>query len=487
MCLEDLAEAAVIGNESFDPEDRISDPQFILELLGSLVVVASDEYDLEDSPTINEWVVHNGIGSAGLGIIRLAHFSVKEYLTSERIVRSAVSKFALDAAMAHGQIAEACLLYLDSYQQFRSTLLRPILSSDDDFCYRSYSPIPSDQDSYPLLSYSCSFWWHLRQTPLKMQRDLDHIIWKIFHKNAAWGLPSWILESYFGEGSWDVNISPLHLFSLLGVEGAVQLELERGAHVNARNNRQKKTALHLAVRFARHHIIRLLHEYSAFSSAEDKYGFIPLAEALQYHPSSECSIKSSLAIIQLLLAHEDKMHDYIDLTSYPEKQNLPSTILINKSMGRYWITPIHLAAEYGSVEHCKLLLDRGAEINCQDRSGWNTLSYAMMRYVKPTRLKIVRFLLDNGLDVLARGDDGRTLLQKAQDDDCSLDIIKTIKERVDDAFQKYDNAALQSMETVRRDKRKAEIRRRMIEYPMDPPIFNEGDYGYDLWKEFYDD
>ena len=478
LCLEELAEAAVIGTESFDPEDRISDPYFILELLGSLVVVASDEYDLENSPIIADWVVHNGIGAAGLGIIRLAHFSVKEYLMSQRIVQSAVSKFALNAALAHGHIAQACLLYLDSYRQLESGPLPCV-----NFWKMNNLLISADKDFYPLLGYVCSFWWHLRQTPLRMQRALDHIIWKLFHENAACDLHNWITTNSLKMGFLDENMSLLHFFSLHGVEGAVQLELERGAHVNARSYRQK-TALHLAVRFAHHHIVRLLLEYGATNSAEDKQGFIPLMEALEYHPLSDVSMETSLPIIHLLLAHEDKLHDCKGVTSYPEKQNLPSTILINKPRGRYWITPIYFAARYGSVEHCKFLLDSGAEVNCQDRFGWNTLKYAIKR-LEPAQPEVVRLLLDHGLDALAKADDGRTMLQLAQHSDTGLEIIEIIAGRVDEALKNYDNGTLQSMETVRRDRRKAEIRRLMIEYPTDPIIYNEGDYGYDLWKDFY--
>ncbi|MCJ1437731.1 hypothetical protein MMC27_007118 [Xylographa pallens] len=486
LCLEELAEAAVVGTESFDPEDRISDPQFILELLGSLVVVASDEYDLENSPTIAEWVVHNGIGAAGLGVIRLAHFSVKEFLISERIVQSAVSKFALDAALAHGHIAEACLLYLDSYQQLESGAMPYVCSWN-----MNNFPISTDRGFYPLLEYACSFWWHLRQTPLRTQRALDYIIWKLFHKNVTYGLPDWIITNSFTGAFCVEDMSPLHLFSLFGIEGAVQLELERGAHVNARNNWQE-TALHLAVRLAHHRIVRLLLEYGATSSAENIHGFIPLMGALEYHhyqfdPLSDVSIESSLAIINLLLSYEDKMHDCQNLT-YPEKQILPSTILINKSRGHYWITPIHFAARYGSVEHCKFLLDSGAEVKCQDALGRNALHHVIKGCAPvPRRLEIVKLLLDHGLDVLAKNDDGQTVLELAiNDGHLNLDVVKTNEERADDVLQKYDHAALQSMETARQERRKAEIRRLMIECPIDPPIvYNEGDYGYALWKDFY--
>ncbi|MCJ1385865.1 hypothetical protein MMC17_008989 [Xylographa soralifera] len=486
LCLEDLAEAAVIGTESFDPEDRISDPLFILELLGSLVVMVSDEYDFENS-TIVEWVVHNGIGAVGLGVVRLAHFSVKEYLTSERIVQATVSKFAMGAAMAHGHIAEACLLYLDSYQQLNSGPMPKAKPLWHRLWYGRKLPFNSKPDPDLLLSYACYFWWHLRQAPLNKQRDLDYIIWKLFHEDAACSLPRWVMTNSFRGVRWDDNMSPLHIFSIFGVEGTVQLELERGACVNTRNDMQQ-TALHLAVCFAYHNLVRLLLENGATNSAEDKRGMIPLMIVFEYHPRSDVSVESSLAIMQLLLEHEDKIHDCKDLTSYPGKQNLPSTIFINKSTGPDWMTPLHIAAKSGSVAHCKFLLDSGAEVICQDIFGRNALQYAIKDFGHWAGLDVAVLLLDHGLDVLAKSDDGQTLLELIKSyKDSNLDLMKTIEGRVDDAFQKYDNAVIQSMETVRRDRRKAEIRRLMTENPIDPVIYGEGTYGYDLWKEFYND
>lgn len=54
-------------------------------------------------------------------VIQLAHLSVKDYLTSDRIKLSRLSSFSLDTILANTAIAQACLVYL----------LRPEFASQD--------------------------------------------------------------------------------------------------------------------------------------------------------------------------------------------------------------------------------------------------------------------------------------------------------------------------------------------------------------------
>ncbi|MCJ1391258.1 hypothetical protein MMC18_004121 [Xylographa bjoerkii] len=512
--LEELADAAVVGTGSIDPEDRISDPQFILELLGSLVIVSSIEYIVEDPYTITEWFRDDHPESVRSDAVRLAHLSVKEYLTSERIVQSALSKFALGSAMAHGQIAEACMLYLDFYQHLESramprftSCLEKVKDTKDlpPGVFNEEASIPylcneledkgdltssadKDLSSYPLLRYACHFWWHLRQIPLRKQRDLDYIVWKLFHKNTISALPTWLMARTFrGDEYWRKNRSTLHLFTLFGIEGAVQLQLERGAYVNARNCEQQ-TALHLAVRYTYHHIVRLLLEHGATNNAEDKWSNTPLMNSITWGSlSGNASLETTLATLQLLLEHEDKTHDCKELSSYPDNQKLPSVILINKVNRVTWHTPLHYGTMYGSVQHCKFLLERGADVESQNICGDNPLHWAIGALGGYGSLDKVRLLLDYGSDALAKNDRGITPLELAKKPQCSRDVFKTIQGKVENAVQKYDDTTRQAMETARRDRRKAEIRRLMVECPIHPLIYNERDYGYDLWREFYND
>lgn len=122
MTVEELAEAAVLDWRSFDPEDRLSDPHYILELLGSLVTVQA----------------HKGPEE----FVLLVHFSVKEFLMSTRIQRTSVSHFAINEPDAHCLVAESCLWYLQ-------------------FCAQSATdsglPAQGMEADYPLLTYVGEF------------------------------------------------------------------------------------------------------------------------------------------------------------------------------------------------------------------------------------------------------------------------------------------------------------------------------------------
>src|SRR5438876_566763 len=87
LLVTELAEAVVVnsqGNPRFDPDDRLFAPSELLHSLTGLVSVSSPEGAQEDR---NE--------------IRLAHFSVKEYLVSQRISNGPTSKYYITDISAH--------------------------------------------------------------------------------------------------------------------------------------------------------------------------------------------------------------------------------------------------------------------------------------------------------------------------------------------------------------------------------------------------
>lgn len=120
--IQEVAEAAVVDPElspPFDPEDRLHDPcNNILEILGSLVTISLKGVtsDADDNSS-------SGWGSAlddtdddlPSKEIRLAHFSVKEYLLSDRIQNGSASKFGATSLEADHFISGSSLLYILHY------------------------------------------------------------------------------------------------------------------------------------------------------------------------------------------------------------------------------------------------------------------------------------------------------------------------------------------------------------------------------------
>lgn len=110
LTLAELAEACVIDNNkdpAFDPEERLLDPSSILNILSSLVSSQG----------------HDGME------IRLAHFSVKEYLTSDRISRGPASGFRITEHDGNNLILQSCIQYIHCIAThdagFRADPLRP--------------------------------------------------------------------------------------------------------------------------------------------------------------------------------------------------------------------------------------------------------------------------------------------------------------------------------------------------------------------------
>ena len=95
MTLAEVAEAIIIENDisEVDEDSRLQQPQDLLEIGKSLLVTSYTEF--YDKKTLE-----------------LAHYSVKEYLVSERVRKGPASDFALDKTLADIYIAKCCLTYL---------------------------------------------------------------------------------------------------------------------------------------------------------------------------------------------------------------------------------------------------------------------------------------------------------------------------------------------------------------------------------------
>lgn len=124
MTIEEVAEGVSIelGDTTLDPGNKLNDPEDILDILGGLVSLDKNTRILE-----------------------LAHFSVKEYLTSERITGSPSSSYQINPKAAHVELAKLCLTYI----------------SIEDF---GFGPCDTDDElkcrfkRYPLLKYAAHNW-----------------------------------------------------------------------------------------------------------------------------------------------------------------------------------------------------------------------------------------------------------------------------------------------------------------------------------------
>lgn len=116
LLLEEVAEIIAIDTveSQFDPENRLSDPRDLLTICSTLITTVTlktekdvGESDSSDVPESENVHVKTEI--------YLAHFSIKEYLTSDRIQTK--PNFQYDVrSTAQDEITQACLIYLLYFQ-----------------------------------------------------------------------------------------------------------------------------------------------------------------------------------------------------------------------------------------------------------------------------------------------------------------------------------------------------------------------------------
>ncbi len=106
-------------------------------------------------------------------IFRIAHFSVQEYLESERIQAQKAGTFSLTAVTANAEIAQICLIYL----------LEPGLSVKTlDICLA---------EKYPLALFAATYWYHHYERAENRGFKLDDFILKLF-KHQRYSFLTWI-------------------------------------------------------------------------------------------------------------------------------------------------------------------------------------------------------------------------------------------------------------------------------------------------------
>ena len=112
--LEELAEVIAIDIEEcprFDPANKLPEPRVILKICSSLVSLETYENMDDENENVEDGneSVDDGYESV---VVRLAHFSVKEYLVSERILQGNARRYSIREINANIVIQNDCLAYL---------------------------------------------------------------------------------------------------------------------------------------------------------------------------------------------------------------------------------------------------------------------------------------------------------------------------------------------------------------------------------------
>jgi hypothetical protein len=207
LSVKEVAEVVAIdvaGHRAFDRDEVLEDPLEALNICSSLVTVTTNQAERSSSPAQR--------------IITLAHYSVQEYLVSERIKQGQAKRFSLQDFDCHNTISKGCLMYLLQFQQPLST---EVLGTS------------------ALARYAAEFWSsHIRKTRYKtegsrltmtlMSADNPaYLNWiRLYDPNKPWAEPD------LGKGLESVA-TPLYFTAMLGLSTITKLMLDNKADVNA--------------------------------------------------------------------------------------------------------------------------------------------------------------------------------------------------------------------------------------------------------------
>ncbi|KAG9661586.1 purine and uridine phosphorylase, partial [Aureobasidium melanogenum] len=375
MLIEEAVDYLAVELDSepgFDEDNRLPVPREIMRFCSSLVTVArTSEHEteyLEDTSSDgsedtssdgSEDTSSDGSEDTSSDVfeevrvreeIRLAHYSVKEYLTSGRCQLDQF-RLRLGQATSATHIASVSLTYL---LQLETDLPKEAIIS-----------------RFPLTLYSASQWMKFARVANAEDNRLQILIERLLlvpERRAHW------LSLFSPDKPWQEDPEPpsplpqpLYYASLGGLEHVASRLLESGADINSEGDLYDN-ALQAAAAHGLENMVNLLLQNGADANAH-----LGQASTLQL-----ASGHGYVKVVQALLAHGADVN--------------------SKGLNWYgYINALHAACIEGYLEVVKLLLIKGADVNIQGGEVGSALQAASSIGCD----KIVQLLLEAGADINA--------------------------------------------------------------------------------------
>ena len=432
LLLGELAEVVTVdmdtkGMTRYVPGNRLRRPADVLTICGSLVSLSAARDDFYESLGGGyHWLPMFSLSESDAArVVQLSHFSVQEYLFSERIREGRAHSFSIDSELAHRWIAATCLAYLMRF---------------DNLVGLDKKQVKENLDS-GLALYAARHWiWHLQhqgqdsdsslqrsvQELFQQPRQAQFLNWVRIHDIESWHPPCWLREGisipeplYYAcsarltkVSKWllnqgvEVNTkggrfgNALQVASFHGDESIVWLLLDRGTEVNVRGG-VYGSALQAASVGGHESVVRLLLNKGANINVDGGM----FGSALQ-----AASVNGHETVVQLLLDRGAEVEvgggvfgSALQAASVRGHESVVGLLLdrgakLNKQGGKYGST-LQAACKGGDESVVRLLLDRGAEVNAQGGQYGSALQVASLN----SHQMIVQLLLDRGAEVNAEG------------------------------------------------------------------------------------
>ena len=317
----------------------------------------------------------------GSRVVQFAHFSVKEYLTSNRLANAGehLSRHYIVPHSAHTILAQATLSVL--------------LALDSQIDKETVS-------NYPLTTYAARYWIdHARFE--NVSSGIEEAMKRLFDpaepQFATW---VWVYDIdlpfrdlLFAPRPTRPRAAPLYYAALCGFPSLAKHLIDTCPQDISTNGGYFTTPLQAALTVGNVGVAKLLLEHGADMAGPDYVAATPLLRA---------SDKGHFEVVEFLLERN------VDVDA-PDLRG---------------ITPLNMASANGDLKIVRALLRHGALADSHDNKGWTPLLSAS----KGGYLEVARLLLESGATVDCRDNEGKTPLMTASHDG-HLEIISLLLEK----------------------------------------------------------
>ncbi|KAF8489550.1 hypothetical protein F5888DRAFT_1892870 [Russula emetica] len=302
-------------------------------------------------------------------VVQFSHFSVKEYLTSERLATSSqdVSRYHITFETAHTILAQACVSVLLQLDDHDATKNVPLAVYGAEYWVRHaqfqdvVSRIKGTEDLFDLDKPYFSAWRELYDIDieppggsvfLQFRAGSESGANKPLYYAALCGFAN-LVEQLIAKHPQHVNaIGGYYMTPAVAALAGRHFQLAQVLHRNKSSveprGLRENTPLHSAAFYGDLEMVQVLLDYGADVNSKNRLRSTPLGYA------SRDGHRNDARVARLLIAHG----------ADPNTRNMIGS------------TPLHQASGYGRIEIVRLLIEHGANVEAKDDEGISPLDVA---------------------------------------------------------------------------------------------------------------